>query len=34
MSYYEFASDSGTGYGSLDVFWWGDLFPSVEPRLG
>ena len=27
MSYYEFASDSGTGYGSLETIW-------VEPRLG
>ena len=34
MSYYEFASDSGTGYGSLETIWWEDLFPTVEPRLG
>ena len=40
MSYYEFASDSGTGYGSLEVFYdikvepgwyWWPCFPGCLP---
>ena len=34
MSYYEFASDSGTGYGSLETFFYYDVPPATQHRIG